>query len=80
MVTAGKVQTSARRRVSLARARFTVAPGQRKVVTLKLAKKKAKLVRKLRRVRVRLTVKLTDSAGNASTPVSNRLRLKAARR
>jgi hypothetical protein len=69
-----------RRRVALAKARFTVAPGQRKVVTLKLTKKKAKLVRRLRRVPVRLSVKLTDSAGNASTPVAKRLRLKAARR
>ena len=80
MVTAGKVQASARRRVRLARTRFAVAPGQRKVVTLKLTRKNAKLVRRLRRVQVRLSVKLTDSAGNVSTPLTKRLRLKAARR
>ena len=53
-----------KRVVKLARKRFTLAPGVRKTVTIKLSRKRARLVRKLGRVRVAVRLSLTDQAGN----------------
>jgi hypothetical protein len=79
LVTAGRVNASARRRVTLGKAKFTVPPGARRTVTMKLSRKNAKLVRRLKSVRVKLSVTLTDSQGNKSRPATRRLVLKPKR-
>jgi Ca2+-binding RTX toxin-like protein len=65
--TAGKVQVSRRARVKLGSRRFNIKGGKRKRVKVRLPRKKRRLVIRLKKVRVRATARVKDTAGNRKT-------------
>ncbi|KKL09760.1 hypothetical protein LCGC14_2562640, partial [marine sediment metagenome] len=68
-----------KRKVTLGSKSFRIAGGKSAVVKVRLSKKNRRLLRKLRRIRARATVKASDTAGNARTRAKN-VTLKAAKK
>lgn len=68
-----------KRKVTLGSKSFRIAGGKSAVVKVRLSKKNGRLLRKLRRIRARATVKARDTAGNARTRAKN-VTLKAAKK
>lgn len=62
-----KAFASARKRVSLGTARFSIAAGKTAVVKVRLSRAGQRLLKRLGRVRARLTLTAADKAGNTST-------------
>jgi hypothetical protein len=75
---AGKVQVSAKRRVTLARKPFTSPASGRVRLKVKLSKKNFRILKRNRKIRTRVTVTLTNSGGLSSS-ASKMLLLKAPR-
>jgi hypothetical protein len=65
LTTASKVRVSARRKVRLGRTSFQVDGGETATVSVRLSRKHLRLVRKLKRVRVILTITARDDSGNS---------------
>lgn len=68
---AGKVRVSRTKRVSLARKRFTVPASGRVTLKLRLSKRNLRILNLNRKIRTRVTVKLTTAAGLSSTATKN---------
>jgi hypothetical protein len=68
--TASRVRASAKKRiVTLGKARLKVGAGKTATVKVKLSSRNRKLVRRLRRLKVKVTVRARDQARNARTSV-----------
>jgi hypothetical protein len=76
--TAGRVQTSARRRVRLGSKAFRLAAGERGTVRIRVNRRAIRILRRLGRTRVRVRVVARDGAGNART-ITRTVVLSAAR-
>ena len=74
-----RVQTSALRKVVLARKTFTVPTNGEVKLKLRMSKKKFRILKRERRIRTRVTVTLANTAGLTST-ATKRVKLKAPRR
>ena len=74
-----KAFASARKRVSLGTATFKIAGGKTAVVKVRLSRAGQRLLKRLGRVRARLTVTASDTAGNSATKTVL-VTVKAARR
>lgn len=73
----GRVQTSARRRLRLGRARFRIAAGGSRTLRFRVMPRNRAVLRRLRRTRVTLTLRVVDPRGPGRR-VSRRLTLRAA--
>jgi hypothetical protein len=77
LVTARRVQVSRRARVRLGRKSYSLRPGLRGAIRIRLSRRNRRLVRRLRRVRVRVTV--TATGGTGTTRIAT-LRVKRRKR
>ncbi len=79
----GKITLKAkikRKRVTLASARFSIAPGKSKRVRLKLSRKRRGQLRRAKKLKATLSVSAVDARGGKSKVKSGKLTLKAPKR